>query len=81
MSEENNPSFVQPAKLKAMKKEEVLARAQAIANKRGRPPYSQDTFAKREGKVLIEFLLDEEVEVLSEFVQYWEPYLTFPSNV
>lgn len=47
--------------------ENVKARAAKILNHRGEPPYTVKTFE--------DHLLAEEVVVISEFVQFWRPFI------
>lgn len=64
MASENNPPDYIPNRLPDMKTPEVIARAQRILDKRGRPPYSADACRT-----------EDEAAVLSEFVYYWLPFL------
>lgn len=80
---ENNDSgqAVKPNILPAMKWDEVQARAQRIVDMRGFPPYKAippcSNFLCRgteeESKPILSV---DEAAVLSDFVYFWQPYLT-----
>lgn len=77
---DNSGLAVTPATLPAMKAEDVKARAQRILDLRGTPPYKlryshNENGGGSEGYHTLQ-LSEDEAAVLSEFVQYWLPYLT-----
>lgn len=68
--------MTEPAKLPSMKFEEVKASAQRVLDLRGRPPYGSSIGQSH--PLYDEFgagLTDDELRVISEFVQFWLPFL------
>lgn len=70
--------------LPPMKFEEVKASAQRILDLRGLPPYTRNTENKSAlGDVFFAYacMNDDELRVLSEFVQFWLPFLVQKEKV
>lgn len=65
---DNNAPGVTPIQPKAMTGEEVKQRAQRILDHRGPLPWQTNGWNYP--------LIEDEAAVLSEFVQFWMPYLT-----
>lgn len=78
MSEGANTPDVKPARLAPMTIDQVKASAQRILDLRGRPPYTpkHPEFNYIADKATHEQALSEdELRVISEFVQFWLPFL------
>jgi len=75
--ESSTQPSVKPNILPARKWNEVLARAQRIADLRGFPPYSA---RHGDNDAWEPVLSDDEAAVLSEFVYFWQPYLTLKAK-
>ena len=70
---------IKPSKPPAETYESVKVRAQRILDLRGRPPYTKESGPLGSGSILEVFPLcqvsDDELFILSEYVQYWLPFL------
>lgn len=75
MSDNSSGLGATPATLPVMTREEVKARAQRILDIRGTPPYDNRRYITPEQNCPNP-LIEDELAVLSEFVQFWMPYLT-----
>lgn len=68
----NNQGLAAPNKLPAMTTEEVKARAQRIAELRGKIPTDGDLVGKP--------MSVDEAKVVAEFVFYWAPFIIVPEK-
>lgn len=79
MSEGSNTPDIKPARLAPMTMDQVKASAQRILDLRGRPPYkarySYNESGEGPGGYHTLEVSEDEARVISEFVQFWLPFL------
>lgn len=83
MSEGSNRPDSVPNKLPALKREEVIARAQRILDARGKFELTLEDFRFGQGPYLpdIVAITEDELALINEFLHFWRPFLKLKESV